>query len=226
MDGALPRDPGRTSRRLRAAALLVALATLLVAAGCGMGPAATATPLLVEAVTPAPFGQRATAYDPPVPAPELRLTGDDGAPFDLAERRGAPAFVYFGFTHCPDVCPTTLADLRAGIRAAGVDALVIFVTVDPARDDVAALRTYVSYYGPGFVGLTGTEDEIARTAAAWGVAYRRLEHGGANDYAMAHGSEAYLVDAAGMLRHRLPFGTPPETVARVLLATAEAVTAP
>ena len=163
-----------------------------------------------------PLGVRDTAYDPVRPAPALALTDQDGRPFDLAALRGRPFFVYFGYTHCPDVCPTSLADLRAGIKASGVDATVVFVTVDPARDDAAAMKRYVDFYASGFVGLTGSDAAIAEAAAAWGVTYRKLESDAAGGYPMAHSAEAYLVDAAGNLRHHLFFGASPELIARRL----------
>ncbi len=173
----------------------------------------SATPIMVEAVTPAPLGVRDTAYGTPRPAPALHLTDQDGRPFDLASMRGKPVFVYFGYTHCPDVCPASLAELRAGIRASGVDATVVFVTVDPVRDDAAAMKQYVDYYQAGFIGLTGTEAEIAEAATDWGVSYRKLESDSASGYAMAHSAEAYLVDAEGTLRHHLFFGAPAELIA-------------
>jgi protein SCO1/2 len=147
---------------------------------------------------------------------ELALTGHDGKPRTLADFRGKAVVLFFGYTHCPDVCPTSLTDLRAGIRASGVDATVVFVTVDPARDDAAAMKQYVDYYAAAFIGLTGTETEIAEAAAAWGISYRRLESGSAAGYAMAHSAEAYLVDAEGTLRHHLFFGTPVELIAERL----------
>jgi protein SCO1/2 len=171
---------------------------------------------MVEAITPAPLGARDTAYDPPVPAPGLRLTGGDGRPFDLASLRGTPVFVYFGYTHCPDVCPTTLADLREAIAASGVDARVVFVTVDPARDDAAAMKQYTDYYQSGFIGLTGSDAAIAAAAAAWGVTYAKLPGDSASGYAMAHSTDTYLVDADGMLRHHVFFGAPADLIAGLL----------
>jgi protein SCO1/2 len=171
---------------------------------------------MVEAITPEPFGVRDTAYSPARPAPALRLTDQDGKPFDLTSVRGRPVFVYFGYTHCPDVCPTSLAELRTGIKASGVDATVVFITVDPARDDPAAMKQYVDYYQAGFIGLTGTDAEVARAAAAWGVSYRRLESTSASGYAMAHSAEAYLVDGEGVLRHHLFFGAPADLIANRL----------
>jgi protein SCO1/2 len=174
----------------------------------------------VEAVTPAPFGVRDTAYAPSRPAPALTLTDQDGEPFDLASLRGRPVFVYFGYTHCPDVCPTTLADLRAGIRASGVDATVVFVTVDPARDDPAAMKRYVDFYGMDFTGLTGSPAAIADAARAWGVTFEQLPADGAAGYAMAHSTESYLVDAEGMLRHHVFYGAPAELIAELLRSVA------
>jgi protein SCO1/2 len=211
------RSEGANWRQFVALALFA-----LVAAGCGsMAGSPSVTPVMVEAVTQAPLGVRDTAYSPTRPAPPLRLTDQDGRPFDLASMRGRPVFVYFGYTHCPDVCPASLAELRAGIKASGVDATVVFVTVDPARDDAAAMREYVNYYGAGFVGLTGTQAQIAEAAAAWGVSYRKLESDSASGYAMAHSAEAYLVDADGTLRQHLFFGAPAELIADRLREVAD-----
>lgn len=196
----------RAAPRPRRAVGVVLLAALL--AGCaGAGTSAAPAP------TPPPLGVRETVVDPPRPAPPLRLTDQDGRPFDLASLRGRPVLVYFGYTHCPDICPATLADVRDAIRLVGEPVGVVFVTVDPARDGAAAMRTYVRHYDEDFVGLTGSADEIAAAAAAWGVSYARLEGGSAAGYAMAHSTDTFLVDAAGTLRHRLFFGASPELIA-------------
>ena len=163
------RPAGLVSRGPGAGLVLSVLVTVaLMAAACGGADATNPwpTPVFVEAITQPPLGSRETAYDPPRPAPALRLTDGAGKPFDLASLRGSPVFVYFGYTHCPDVCPTTLADLRAGIKEAGVDAKVVFVTIDPARDDAAAMKQYTDYYKAGYTGLTGTAEEIAEAAEA------------------------------------------------------------
>lgn len=202
---------GRTrlfgGRRRAAALLLVALALLGACGGSGTGDAAPVSP------SPPSLGIRETAYDPPRQAPPLRLTDQDGRPFDLASLRGSPVLVYFGYTHCPDICPATLADIRDALKLLDRSVRVVFVTVDPARDDAAAMRQYVGHFGDDFVGLTGSEDEIAAAAAAWGVSYTRLDTGSAAGYAMAHTTETYLVDGDGMLRHHLFFGASPELIA-------------
>jgi protein SCO1/2 len=209
-------------------ALLAAVLAVLVAAcgatgtgGAGTGGAgASPTPVFVEAVTQPPMGWRETAYNPPHPAPDIFLTDGDGQPFDLASLRGGPVFVYFGYTHCPDVCPTTLADLRAGIKRAGKDAKVVFVTIDPARDDAAAMKQYTDYYKSGYVGLTGTAGQIAATARAWGVSYAQLPSDSANGYSMAHSTDVYLVDSAGRLRHHIFFGAGADLIATLLTEVA------
>jgi protein SCO1/2 len=199
------------------AVLSVVLAA--VVAGCATA-AATPSVVMVTAVTPAPFGVRDTAFDPPRPAPDLRLTDQDDRPFDLATLRGTPSFVYFGYTHCPDICPTTLADVRAAIAASGVPAKVVFVTVDPARDTVASMKRYVGYYGAGFIGLTGGDAQVAAAAAAWGVAYRPGPADSNGNYAMTHTTETYLVDASGRLRNHIFFGAPTGLIAELLRAVA------
>lgn len=190
-----------------------ALVAAALVAACGGSSSATTDPTSDAAASPPPLGVRETAYDPPRPAPALRLTDQDGRPFDLASLRGKPALVYFGYTHCPDICPTSLASIRDALRLVDVPVGVVFVTVDPARDDAAAMKQYVDYYRSGFIGLTGLEREIAAAADAWGVSYRRLDTGSASGYAMAHSTETYLVDPDGMLRHHLFFGASPELIA-------------
>jgi len=194
--------------RGRATALL--LASLVIVVGCA---SAASAPNAAPPATQAPLGVRETAYDPPRPAPPLVLTDQDGRSFDLASLRGRPVLVYFGYAHCPDVCPATLADVRDALELVDGPVGVVFVTVDPARDDAAAIRQYVGYYGADFVGLTGTEEAIAAAAADWGVSYTRLESESAAGYAMAHSTDTYLVDADGTLRHHLFFGASPELIA-------------
>jgi len=218
------RSTQRRPRPVRAGRLhlthLVSLAAAVLCAGvllagCAAAgpPAWTMDPVMVEPVTMPPLGARETAYDPPVPAPPLRLTDQDGNPFDLESLRGGPVFVYFGYTHCPDVCPTTLADVRAAIKQSGVPAKVVFVTIDPARDNAAAMQQYVDYYGADYTGLTGSAVQIARAATDWGVSYRQLPSDSANGYPMAHSTETYLLDADGKLRHHLFFGAGPDLIA-------------
>jgi protein SCO1/2 len=155
------------------------------------------------------------------------MTDQEGRPFDLAQLRGRPVLVFFGYTHCPDVCPTNLADVRDALKLVDQDVGVVFVTIDPARDDAAAMKQYVGYYQSGFFGLTGTDDEVRTAAGAWGVSYAKVESDSAAGYAMAHTADTFLVDAEGRLRHRIWFGAGPEIIAdRINGLATEAIETP
>ena len=212
--------PSRPASPNRLALIAVVVFALAAAGGIGiglLGGAVLRVPtapgggggIAWPAPTPDPL-KRSTAIVPVVPAPPLALTDQDGRPFDLASVRGTPVIVFFGYTHCPDVCPTTLADVRDAVKRSPVPVRVVFVTIDPARDDAAALKQYLSFYDAGFIGLTGSPAEIRRAADAWGVQYAKMDNGSANGYAMAHTADAFLVDAAGRLRDRIWFGAGPE----------------
>jgi protein SCO1/2 len=125
---------------------------------------------------------------------EFSLTDEAGQPFTLMSLRGRPSLVFFGFTHCPDVCPTTLATLAQVNKAAGVaDMRVLLVTVDPARDTPAVLEKYVHAFDPGFSGATGSQAAIERLAKAFSVAVQRVDLPG-GDYTMDHSAAVFLLD--------------------------------
>ena len=139
----------------RAAVLLVMLLAAMLAA-CGR----EAPKFQLTDLTGADFGR------------ELRLTDHTGKPRTLADFKGKVVVIFFGFTHCPDVCPTALAELANAAKELGKDAgrmQVLFVTVDPERDTPAVLASYVPAFDPGFLGLTGDADAIARTAKEFKV---------------------------------------------------------
>ncbi len=158
----------------------------------------------------------------PSPAPDLRLTTADDQPFDLARDRGAPTFVFFGYTHCPDVCPATVGTIGQTMEAFGRPAHAVFVTVDPERDTTASLRDYRRYLEQGFEALTGSPTEIAAAAAGWGVRYAKVETGVPGEYSMSHTADVWLLDARGIIRARFPFGTS----AGEMIATLRMVDAP
>jgi protein SCO1/2 len=164
----------------------------------------------------AAMGVRETTYTPAKPEPPLTLTDQNGQPFNLTSLKGTPVFVFFGYTHCTDVCPTTLADVRTAIQQAGVPAKVVFVTVDPARDTAPVMKSYLDAYKAGFIGLTGTAEQIATAAAAWGVSYSAEPADSSGNYEMTHTSEVYLVDASGMLRNHIFFGAGSTLIADIL----------
>jgi protein SCO1 len=136
-------------------------------------------------------------------APSLVLPNDHGGTFDLAAHRGGIVLVYFGYTHCPDVCPVTLSLLDAVSKHLGEDTQrvqQVFVTLDPRRDTPEILRAYLSNFDPVPVGLTGSADAVAAVARAWGVTWRPAECGAYID----HTSFVAVVGPDG--RERLRYG--------------------
>jgi protein SCO1/2 len=142
------------------------------------------------------YGQ---ALAPPKEAFDFHLTDQDGKPFHLSQLRGKIVLFAFGFTHCPNVCPTTLTDLVAVYRALPVQdrskVQILFISVDPRRDQPAVLRDYLRYFDPSFLGLTGNGDEIAATAKEYGTFFETVRNPGENpdDYTVNHSAYTYLI---------------------------------
>jgi protein SCO1/2 len=135
--------------------------------------AAVAALLSVLAACTATHEWNGSPVDPPAPAPALALTGAGGRPFDLARERGKVVLVFFGYTRCPDVCPTTLADWSKARRALGADTAqvrFVFVSVDTERDPPDSAAAYARRFDPSFVGLAGTPEQMEAVRSAWGVA--------------------------------------------------------
>jgi protein SCO1/2 len=144
------------------------------------------------------------------PIGTFALTANSGRALSATDIQGHPTLVFFGFTHCPDVCPTTLVKLAQVKKAAGLPELrVLFVSVDPARDTPAVLATYVHAFDPDFIGATGDTAEIARLAHEFGVAVARVDLPG-GDYAMDHSAAVFLLDHHGEI---VAVFTPPFEVA-------------
>jgi len=147
---------------------------------------------------------------PSRPAPEIALDAQDGKPFRLSQERGKVVAVWFGYTFCPDVCPTTLAELAVARKELGPDAerfRIVFVTVDPERDTPARLREYAGAFGGSFTALTGPPERLAEVRKAYGVvAEKRVVAGTAASYLIDHSAFVYVVDPAGQLRLMFPFG--------------------
>jgi protein SCO1 len=125
---------------------------------------------------------------------DFQLLDEAGQPFSAAGLRGHPTLLYFGFTHCPDVCPATLAKLAQVKKTAAVPGLrVVLVSVDPQRDTPAVLSQYVHAFDPQFIGLTGDPAAIRKLAAQFSVAFNRVELPG-GDYTMDHSAAVFLLD--------------------------------
>jgi protein SCO1/2 len=186
------------------------------AGGAGAGSAGSDGPGSSSGSSGSAVDLAAYLYPSPVAAPPIELTDPDDRPFSLASLRGEAVLVFFGYTHCPDVCPATTGTVGLAMDAFGPGVRAVFVTIDPERDTTTWLKEYVRYLPAGFIGATGTAAEIKATADAWGARYARVETGVADAYSMAHTAEVYLVDAAGMLRAEFPFGTESEVMTAVL----------
>lgn len=145
------------------------------------------------------------AFGPkPNMAPNFTLTDQDGRPFTLSQQRGHPIILFFGYTHCPDECPTTLSHLAHALRqtSLGPDVRVAFISVDPRRDSAAVMKRYVRLFDPRFIGLTGRADQLEPVKTAYHTWSQEVpvNHGPGADYTVAHGSTVYFVDSAGRLR--------------------------
>ena len=188
----------------RPAALLVLLLAFALG-GCGRAPAGT--PPLEGATMGGPF----------------TLTDQNGRRVSDSAFAGKYRLVYFGFTFCPDVCPTDMAMIGAGMgrfeasdpeRAARVQP--IFISVDPARDTAPALRQFVSSFHPRFIGLTGSEAEIAQVARAYGIFYERAAPGPDGGYNVNHSRMAVLYGPEGQPIALVPHDQGPDGVATEL----------
>jgi protein SCO1/2 len=173
---------------------LAAMVALIVLAGCGRPPA---------------------SGSPAIGGP-FHLVDQNGAPQSQSLLAGHWTAVYFGYTFCPDVCPTTLTALSQAQEKLGSRARnfrVVFITVDPARDTPAQLKTYLSSpaFPRGAVGLTGSPDEIAAVARAWRVYYRKA--GAGPDYSVDHTSVIYLMDPHARFAAPIDPSAPPTQIA-------------
>ena len=166
---------------------------------------------------------KAGSFEPPRAAPDFVLAGSDGGALQLSKLHGKVVLMSFGYTHCPAVCPTTLATLAEARRSLGKDAgavQVVFVTVDPERDDVATMRQYVAAFDPSFLGATGKPEALAAVRRSYGVVARKVPLG--DGYGVDHSSSIFLIDREGRLRAQMPFGRDARDFAhdvRLLLAS-------
>jgi protein SCO1/2 len=150
---------------------------------------------------------KAGVFDPPRLAPEFSLRGSDGSEVTLTRYRGKIVVIAFGYTSCAAVCPITLATLaeaRSSLGEAADAVQVIYVTVDPERDDAARMRGFLASFDPSFVGATGAPDALAAVRQNYGVT--AIKHGTGDDYVMDHTSSIYLIDRSGKLRALMPYG--------------------
>ncbi len=183
-----------------------------------------ATWLLCAAAVAADDGAalKAGVFEPARLAPAFTLEGSDGSPLALERYRGKVVLLGFGFTSCAEVCPITLLTLAQARKLLGAQAdelQVVYVTVDPERDDTARMKRYLAAFDPSFVGGTGTDAQLAAVRKEYGIAASKQA---GRDGSFSHSSFVYLIDRVGRLRALMPYGRPPEDYAHdvgILLAS-------
>lgn len=176
---------------------------------------------------PVPATENATIFVPPRVLPPLDLVGQDGTPLGPKFLEGHWTLVFFGFTHCPDVCPTTLTVLKQvhgllGTLPDGQQPRVMLISVDPERDTPDRLRDYVRFFDPSFMGATGSAEAIRAAAAAFAVPYAKVTLPGGG-YTMDHGAGVFTVGPSGQV---VAYTSPPlnaEALARDFRKTVQYV---
>jgi protein SCO1/2 len=192
------------------AALTLAPALVLALGGCEKKP--EHPPFKSVDITGADYGRK------------IELPDGDGKPRSLAEFKGKLVVVFFGYTQCPDVCPTTLTNLVEVKKLLGADGdklQAVFVSVDPERDTPALLKSYVTAFDPGWIGLTGTPEQVAVAAKEFKVFYRKAPGKTPESYTVDHTAASYVFDPAGKLRLYVRHAATPPDVAddlKILLA--------
>ena len=157
-------------------------------------------------------------------ARDFRLTDHHGQVRTLADFRGKVVAVFFGYTHCPDVCPTTLSDFAAALKLMGQQAgrvQVIFVTLDPQRDTPDILKQFVPAFNPSFLGMYTDPETLKLLAKEYKVVYQKTSVKAPDDYLIDHSAGTYVYDPMGHLRLLVPYGSGPDAIAhdlKILLA--------
>ncbi len=154
------------------------------------------------------------------PPGDFTLIDHNGHRMQLSDYEGKWVILYYGYTFCPDVCPTTMMQLGRMMPLLGKkakDVQVFMISVDPERDTPERMKEYVTYFHPSFIGLTGTPEEIADAAAPFGIYYKKKEVEGASGYLMDHTASVTVLDPQGRVRLIWPYGTTAEEMAEDLL---------
>ena len=149
-------------------------------------------------------------------AQRLNLTDHTGKPRSLTDFKGKVVAIFFGYTHCPDVCPTTMADMKQTMKLLGTqadDLQVLFVTLDPERDTQQVLAQYVPSFDQRFIGLFGTQEQTAKATADFKIFASRVENSGKSGYTIDHSAGVYIYDKAGKIRLYVAYGEKPQVIA-------------
>jgi protein SCO1/2 len=167
-----------------------------------------AAAVVVSVLLRRPYQYQGSLIEPANPAPDFTLTDSTGQPFTLSGQMGRPVLIFFGYTHCPDVCPVTLSEykqIRQQLAAQADKVTFLFISVDPDRDTPQVLGNYTTLFDPAIIGLTGTLSDLEPVYAAYGVV-RTLNPAENGNYTVNHTARTFLVDPGGNLRLTYPFG--------------------
>ena len=203
-----------SSPRRHLAVALIVLAPLAFACRQSPGPAAGT-----------PAGSDAVALQTFDIGGDFQLQSHTGQPFSLSDLRGRVVLLFFGYTYCPDVCPTTLATMAQVQRLLGPDAdrvTSLFVSVDPERDDAERLREYIGHFEARTVAVTGSKEQLDGVVKQYGAYYEKVASDSATSYTVDHTSRLYLIDTQGRLRYLFRYGDEAKVIAEgVTLALRE-----
>jgi len=190
----------------RGFAMTLTVATALLAMSAGQVPAAWAAKVNLEEYE---VGSYQIGGD-------FALTNQDGKTSGLRDFRGKVVVLFFGYTHCPDICPVTLAEmsrLKKLLGADGAKVQGIFVSLDPARDSSERLKAYLANFDPGIIGLTGSARDVSQVAKLYRAKFSKRDAGSAAGYLVDHTAFVYLLDSKGKVRYLIPYDAGTDTLA-------------
>jgi protein SCO1/2 len=164
-----------------------------------------------------PYVYQGALIDPPVPAADFTLSDQNEQPFRLSQQHGRVVLLFFGYTHCPDVCPATLTvykKIKDSLGGESEQVRFVFITVDPERDTPEQLRRFVGAFDPSFIGLSGSREQLQAVWQAYGVYRAEQQVESALDYVVDHSTRIYAIDRQGNWRLTYPFEMDWQAIAR------------
>lgn len=166
------------------------------------------------------FASQEVTENKPSIGGDFTLTDHHGKPFNLNQLRGKLVMIFFGYTYCPDICPTELATMARLLKQLGNDSdkvSSLFISVDPERDTVEKLKNYVPFFSPNLIGLTGSKKQIDKVTKAYKVQTKIHSRKENSDYYLVdHSANLYVIDGQGKIIHLIPFGLPYEHILKVI----------
>jgi protein SCO1/2 len=165
------------------------------------------------------YRYQGVVIEPPAPAANFTLIDQNGALFRLSDQQGQILLLFFGYTHCPDVCPITLSEykrIKALLGDKADQVRFIYITVDPERDTAERMKAFLQNFDPTFIGLTADRETLEPVWKAYGVYQQKQDAGSAAGYLVDHSTRMYLIDSQGRWRINYPYGMEPAKIAQDL----------